>query len=193
MTSKNSFKRDFYDLLIRCGLCQDCIARINEGAYTNSINSQKHSMRSDTLTSSIGRNASSILKSPAEKSGLLSKVLAKRVKMDNQNNKYVPNTPDMSIPGTPMTDNVFETPTKNYTENPFFKTIPSIKTNEGEEASEKDSLLLTESIHSMDKNENEETLKSNGNLEKKNTRKTAGFSQYDLSPETIRAAETSCV
>eukprot|EP00111_Clytia_hemisphaerica_P011303 TCONS_00033095-protein len=147
--STNSFKRDFYDLLIRCGLCQDCIARINEGAYTNSM-SQKHSMRSDTLTSSIGRHASSVLKSPAEKSGLLSKVLAKRVKMDHQINKYVPNTPDMSIPGTPMTDNVFETPAKNYTENPFFKTVPSIRTNEGEEASERDSLFLTESSPSVD-------------------------------------------
>lgn len=188
--STNSFKRDFYDLLIRCGMCQDSIARINEGMYTNSM-SHKQSLRNSetmsTVINSFGRHASSVLKSPTEKGSLLGKVLAKRVKLDNDNSRSIPMT---DINGT-LVDDVFATPTVSYTlnENPFFRKIPTVTTDDAEEEKEKEETktLLRSNERDGNGKQGDSTVCNKSVADFHSER----FSQYDLTPETLRKSETT--
>ena len=194
--STNSFKRDFYDLLIRCGLCQDCIARINEGMYTNSM-SQKQSLRNsetiNTVINTYGCKRSSTVKSPIEREGgLMSKVLAKRVKLENDSSRKGSMTTEKSSPGTPIVDDVFATPTTNHTsdENPFFPTIPTVNTDQLKEETGAERNSLLRSIITEDDEEEKGTLSNKSVV---TFHSDEQFSQYDLTPETIRRAETTCL
>jgi len=191
--STNSFKRDFYDLLIRCGLCQDCIARINENMYTVNSVSQKPSLRhSETTTSSISRNT--FMKTVGERKGLLHNVLSKRVKLEHQQSRSSPVTPNASVPGTPVLDDLFttESSTRNSSDNPFFRTSRNQTTDlEEEKEVNVDSHLLgsVNGVNGVNLKPNNNN-NNNSNLKKKNNEN----SQYDISPEAFRRAkETSYV
>ena len=200
--STNSFKRDFYDLLIKCGLCQNRIARINEGMYTNSMShkqSQRNSETMNTVINSFGRHTSSLFKGSSEKGGglgLLSKVLAKRGKLDKESSRSGPIPLEMSSPGTPMIDDVFVTPTTYYTsnENPFFPTLIVAKSDlyEEKEVSEENSLLRSNRIEE-DEEEEEEEDKEKEDSVLRTIHSEQFFSQYDLTPEALRKAETTCL
>lgn len=93
--STNAFKRDFYDLLLRCGLFQERISKINEGVYTNSVSQFGNKLKSDTMTynTQLSRNNSSLRKKTTngnvsnggEKQSLLSKfVLKKSMQSSNE-------------------------------------------------------------------------------------------------------------
>lgn len=192
--STNSFKRDFYDLLIRCGLCHDCITRINEGMYTNSV-SQKQSLRNsetmNTVINAYGRKESSTVKSPIEREGgLISKVLAKRVKLDNESLHNGSMTPERSGPGTSMIDDVFATPTTTQTsnENPFFRNILPVVHMDEETGNEQNSLLRS-SITEEKEEEKENSTLCNIAILHSNEQ----FSQYDLTPDALGRAETTCL
>ena len=195
--STNSFKRDFYDLLIRCGLCQDCIARINENMYSVNSVSQKPSLRhSETTTSSVSRGT--FLKHFGEKQGLLNKIHSKRIQLEHQQSRSsAPATPTTSMPETPVLDDLFTSANsrRNPSDNPY--RTPKIQTTsfDGLETETNVDSHLLESVNNggVTSQPGSDILVNNNNI--RNTKKkTSNNSQYDLSPEAIRKAkETSCV
>lgn len=163
--STNSFKRDFYDLMIRCGLCQDCIARRNEGMYTNSM-SHKQMSTGETLRSTVSRN--SMLDRLS-----LGKVLQKRRNWDNElKTSTTPSHSMKSAHETPVSDDC-----NNEVEPAFFN--PS-------QMRDSDSLSSIPDVNQNKKKQQclgESSVKQGKDISE--TTDAPHFSRYDLSPEAL--------
>ena len=171
--STNSFKRDFYDLLIRCGLCQECVTRANEGMFTHSSSYKQSTI--ETFRSTISRQSTS------ERWNLLGRVLTKRLKMEKNVKSTTPTLSMKSTPRTPIIDDdVFE----KETDSPLINRIqisPSDKAFSMKDSNEnkKNNNYSTNTNSSIENDDEESPLNK---LQK-------DCLQYDLSPEAFRRAK----
>lgn len=173
--STNSFKRDFYDLLIRCGLCQDCIARKNEGMYTNSL-SQKHTATGDTLGNSTGLSV-------GRNSTLLDRISTNK-DQKNRKNKRGKNNEEFKTIQTP-TQSVVETPIFDRPRVVVEAETPFLTNSQGQN----DSLERNSFNSTRDINQNDEELSKKIHGTDDNT--DEAFLRYDLSPEALRRVKQS--
>ena len=117
-------------------------------------------------------------------------MLAKRVKLDHESLHNSSMTPERSGPGTSMIDDVFATPTTTQTsnENPFFRNILPVVHMDEETGNEQNSLLRS-SITEEKEEEKENSTLCNIAILHSNEQ----FSQYDLTPDALGRAETTCL
>lgn len=202
--STNSFKRDFFDLLIRCGLCQDSISKVNEGVYTNSVSQKnsRHVSESMSLTYNSQVSRGSVGK---KNQSLLPNLLISRHNRSS-------NSPLVSASATPndefrsmldqddvfYSQNLKQEPSAQNDDVPVMETNFSNNVINDDVSSSNRSRPLT-AYDTVDE-KRPTTLKDRSVSADSDTREnqalldnhTPGFSQYDLSEEAFtRAKETN--
>ena len=189
--STNTFRRDLFDLLLRCGICQTRIAQINQSVYSNcSMKAGDRQLNNDTVTLNSQVSRISFKKMFSRQS------LKEPTTLTTPISGSPSRPPTLKRNGKEVAD-AFKTIAKSKEGSPLIPVVtqtsePDEATEETDFFNEDDQLMHCASFHSRD-GESEERKPKSDSVTSKADSVTSGFSQYDLSHEAFQNSKETPV